>query len=79
MEERMVYRLLIPLAHTTHLLTTMAYRFLRLSIVRIFPRAADQAKKAALKRTSVHQILLQGKGVTSLRKIQKSFLIILAP
>jgi hypothetical protein len=44
-------------SHIQRILTTMTYRFLRLSMVRIFPRVADQAKKAAIKGTIVHQVL----------------------
>jgi len=36
----------IFLLHTQHLSITMTCYFLRLSIVKIFPRTADQAKKA---------------------------------
>jgi len=39
----------------------MTCRFLRLSIVRIFPRVADQTEKAALKGILVRQILFEGK------------------
>jgi len=42
-------------------LTTMICYFLRLSIIRIFPNATDQAKKAALKETLGCQTLFQGK------------------
>jgi hypothetical protein len=48
--------------------TTMIRRFLRLSVVRIFPKAADQAKNATLNRALFRQIflpekvLLQGNG-----------------
>jgi hypothetical protein len=45
----------------------MTCRFLRLSMVRIFPRVADQAKNVVLKGTLVRQILFQGKWVTSLQ------------
>jgi hypothetical protein len=54
------------LLHIQHLSITMICRFLRLSIVRIFLRAVDQAEKAVLKGTFIFQILFQGKGVTSL-------------
>jgi hypothetical protein len=40
-----------------HLSTAMTCHFLRLSIVRIFLRVTDQAKKATLKRTLVYQTL----------------------
>jgi hypothetical protein len=36
-------------------------------MVRIFPRAADQAKKTTLKEVLIHQILFQGEGEPSLR------------
>jgi hypothetical protein len=39
--------------------------FLRLSTVRILPRAADQAKKTALEGTGVRHILFQGKCLPS--------------
>jgi hypothetical protein len=45
----------------------MTYRFLRLSTVRIFPKAANQAKKAFLKGTLVHQTLFYGKQKPSLQ------------
>jgi hypothetical protein len=38
------------LLHIQHLSITMTYLFLRLSIVRVFPRALDQAKKGRPKR-----------------------------
>jgi hypothetical protein len=44
-----------------HLSTTITFYFLRLSMVIIFPRAADQTKEATLERALVHQILLQEK------------------
>jgi hypothetical protein len=44
-----------------YLSTTMACHFLRLSIIRIFPRTDDQAKNAALQGTLVRQTLFQEK------------------
>jgi hypothetical protein len=39
----------------------MTCHFLRLSMVRIFPRAVDQAKKVAFNGTLVRQTLFHGK------------------
>jgi hypothetical protein len=55
------------LLHIQYLLTTMTCRFLRLSILKNFPRVADQAKNTVLKETLVHQILFHGKRVSSLQ------------
>lgn len=62
----MVYGLPIPFTHTTPINHNDEH-FLRLSIVRIFSRAIDQAKKATLKGTLVHQTLFQGKRKPSLQ------------
>jgi hypothetical protein len=70
----MVHKLLIPSPLTASiyhndisLSTTITYRFLRLFMVRIFPRAViqEKKKKATLKRTLVYQILFQEKRNTS--------------
>jgi len=45
------------LLHIQHLSTTMTSCFQRLSIVKIFPKAADQTKKPTLKGTLVCQTL----------------------
>jgi hypothetical protein len=50
-----------------HLSNTMTCIFLRLSNVRVFPSAVDQAKKATFNGTFVCQILFQGKWTTSLQ------------
>jgi hypothetical protein len=55
------------LLHTQHLSITMTCRFLKLSLVSIFPRTADQAKKTNLKGALVHQILFQEKGESSIQ------------
>jgi len=52
---------------TQYLSTTMPYHFLRLSMVRIFSKAANQAIKAGLKGTLICQILFQAKIKTSLQ------------
>jgi len=39
----------------------MICRFLKLSMVKIFPKAANQAKKVTFKGTLFRQILFQGK------------------
>jgi len=49
--------------HMRHPSNTMICRFPKLSIVRIFPNTADQAKNTIRNGTLFHQILLQGKGV----------------
>ena len=44
-----------------HLSTTMTCRSFKLSMVKIFPKTVDQAKKVALKETLVRQIFFQEK------------------
>jgi hypothetical protein len=53
--------------HMHHQSTIMTNHFLTLFVVRFFSRAANQAKKAALKYTLVHRILFQGKGMPSVQ------------
>jgi hypothetical protein len=51
--------------HIQHQSTTVTCRFLRLSIMRIFPKAANKAKNKILEWALFLQILFQGKGVLS--------------
>ena len=61
-----------------HLLMTMARLFLRLSKVRIFPKATK--KKAALEGAFVHQTPLQGKPLPlTLAKVRKKALTMKVP
>lgn len=48
--------------HIQHQSTTITCRFLRLPIVKIFPKVVDQAKYATLSGALLRQILLQHKG-----------------
>jgi hypothetical protein len=59
MEEEMVHGLPITFAHTTPINHN--------DNVRIFPSAANQAKKTTFKGTLACQILFQGKGASSLQ------------
>jgi hypothetical protein len=52
--------------HIPHLLTSTIFFFLKLSSIRILPKAADQMKKATLDGALVRQILFQGKRMHSL-------------
>jgi hypothetical protein len=67
---KMVHKLLISLTHTTsvHYNNVPLYE---VSMVRILPRAADHAKKAALKGTSVHHTFFQEKRQPSLQLKEK--------
>jgi hypothetical protein len=57
------------------LLMTMAHLFLRLSKVRIFPKAANHVKKAALEEAIARQKLFHGKPLPStLAKVRKKAL-----
>jgi hypothetical protein len=62
----MAHGLPVPFTHTTFINHNDEF-FPRLSMVKIFPMLADQAKKAALKETLIHQTLFQGKCMPSLR------------
>ena len=53
--------------HIQHLSITVTCRFLRLFMVKIFPKATDEAKTTALKVELVRQILFQRKGKPSTR------------
>lgn len=56
-----------PLLHMQHQSVTMTCRFLMLFTMRIFPKMADQAKKADLKGTLVCQILFLREGSAIIR------------
>jgi hypothetical protein len=51
--------------HKQHQSTTMIRHFLKLSKVKILPKAADQTNKATLKWALLYQIHLKGKGMLS--------------
>jgi hypothetical protein len=65
-KKKMIHRLPFIL-HIQHLSNTMTHRCQRLSMVRIFPKTADQAKKATLNGAFVCQPLFQGKWKLSLQ------------
>ncbi len=57
MKHQIIYHLPIPF---TYQLTKIIFVFLRLSIVKIFPKDATQRKNETLDETSGFQILFQG-------------------
>jgi hypothetical protein len=59
MKKKMVHRLLTSLIYATSIITITCL-FLRLSKVRILPKAADHTKNIALDGACVHHTLFQG-------------------
>jgi hypothetical protein len=64
MEKNMIHKIPTPLAHVTSAITIKC-RLLRLSKVKILPRAAEHAKKTTLEGAGVRQTPFQGKPLPS--------------